>query len=128
MKKVLVLAVVGVLLMGVGAAFADGHVRYVVTWDCTVREGKSIDDVKAVNSKWVAMMNAKIEGGDVRSYILTPVVGELGGFTYVDSFPSLEAWQAVRAFMASDEGKALEAEFETVSECSSNGLHESTQS
>lgn len=128
MKKMFVLAVVGVLMMGAGAAFADGHVRYVATWDCTVKDGKSIDDVKAVNSKWVAMVNAKVEGGDIRSYTLTPVVGELGGFMFVDSFPSLEAWQAVRGVMASDEGKALEAEFDAVSECSQNSLHESTQS
>lgn len=47
---------------------------------------------------------------------------------FVDSFPSLEAWTANRKVMKSEEGKALDKEFEGIFECSGNTLHESTRS
>jgi hypothetical protein len=67
------------------------------------------------------------DGGDINSYVLTPLVGKRGGFTYVDSYPSLESWTAGQA-LESEELTAIEAELNEVATCSSNALHNSAQS
>lgn len=128
MKRAILFTVLGMVVLCAGVASADSHERYVVIWKCTLNDGQSMDDVNATNSKWVELMNAKIEGGDVHSYVLTPIVGEQGGFMYVDSFPSLTAWQAVGGVMESDEGKALEESFDTLADCEKNSLHKATAS
>ena len=85
--------------VGVCAAYADSHERMVALWTCTLADGKTQADVQAANGKWVKHVNAAVEGGDIRSYVLTTVVGEPETFLYVDSFPSGKAWLASRTAM-----------------------------
>lgn len=131
-KSLIAIAMVVVALCGVSAAVADHHEasqdRVVEIWHCKVEEGKSMDDVKAANSKWVKHVNATVEGGDISSYILTPVVGKRGGFMYADTFPSMEAWNGTREAMKVGDGPAIDKELEEVADCSSNTLHSSHQS
>ena len=99
-KSVLVVALALVCSAAGTVAIADHHEaakdRYVELWYCKVNDGKTMDDVKAANAKWVAHVNASVEGGDIHSYILTPVVGKRGGFMYAGSFPSIAAWPGSR--------------------------------
>jgi hypothetical protein len=55
---------------------------------CILIDGKTIDDVRIVNSKWVEFINENVEGRDITSYIITSVVGDMtpGKFQFVDSF------------------------------------------
>ena len=128
MKRAMLFTIIGVLVLCAGAAYADSHERVAVIWNCTLNEGQTMAGVHETNSKWVMLMNENIEGGDIRSYVLTPIVGEQGGFMYVDTFPNLSAWQAVRGVMESDEGKALEEMFDALADCSDNSLQLSTES
>ena len=128
MKRAILYTVIGMVVLCAGAAYADAHARVVVIWNCTLNDGQTMEGVNETNSKWVELMNANIEGGEVRSYVLTPVVGGQGGFMYVDSFPNLTAWQAVRGVMESDEGKALEESFDALADCSKNALYNSRAS
>lgn len=109
-----------------GNALADSH-RYVDVWTCTVKEGKTMDDVKAANAMWVKFMNANIEGGNITSNILTPVVGDRSGFVFADSYPSLEAWAAGEA-LDSDEWDTIIKAIDEVADCSQNSLHKSEAS
>ena len=131
-KNVLFPVAAAVAVLGAALANADGHEaaedRYLELWKCKVNEGKTIDDVKAVNSKWVKLINENVDGGDVNSYVLTPVVGKQGGFMYADTFPSIAAWEATREVMESDKGKEIEKELEATAKCESNSLHRSSQS
>jgi hypothetical protein len=102
--------------------------RIVEVWTCTLNEGQTQEDVQTSNSRWVAFMNAQVEGGDIRSYVLTSIVGNTGEFLYVDSFPNMPAWSAAKAATETDEGQAIEAELNEDATCSSNTLHQSTQS
>ncbi len=102
--------------------------RIVEIWTCTLKEGQTEEDVQTSNARWVAFMNAQVEGGDIRSYVLTSIVGNTGEFLYVDSFPDMRAWSAAKAATETDEGQAIEAELNEDATCSSNTLHESTQS
>ncbi|TRX56592.1 hypothetical protein [Thalassomonas sp. M1454] len=107
-------------------AFADARIEQV--WSCTLKEGKSIEDVKVLNSKWVAYVNKAVKGGDIRSYVVTPIVGNLGTFVFVDSFPNMESWAAKKAVMETDEGKKIDESFADVSECQKNSLYSAEQS
>ncbi len=127
MKTRIAAALVFALALGVCAAYADGHQRTVVIWKCKYAEGKTKEDVQAVNAKWLKLANAATEEGEVRSYVLTTVVGDTTGFKFVDAFPSESAWVAMRGAMKSEEGKAIDKEFEAVCTCSHNALYESEQ-
>ena len=76
-----------------GAAFADD---YREVWECEAKEGKTLDDIQAINSKWQAWMQKNVDK-NISSAILTAVVGNLEGFIFVDTYPSLEVWGAGKA-------------------------------
>lgn len=128
MKVLVAIALVVTAVFGVCAAQADSHTRTVELWTCKLEDGKTQEDVQVANGKWVKLMNASVEGGDVHSFVLTSVVGDQGTFVYADSFPSMEAWIASRKAMESEEGKALDKELNDVADCSSNALYESNES
>ncbi len=106
----------------------DAGERIVEVWTCTLIDDQTQEDVQTTNTKWVAFMNAQVEGGDIQSYVLTSIVGNTEGFLYVDSFPDMRAWIAAKAASETDEGQAIDAELDEVSTCTSNTLHQSTES
>jgi len=111
-----------------GAMAAQAETRTLQTWTCTINDGKTLADAKAMNSKWLKFVNGKVEGGGVRSSVLAPITGNLGEIMFVDSYPSLDVWTQGQAAMGTPEGVTLEAEFNTVSTCASNHLLTSTES
>lgn len=100
-------------------ASADGVAE---SWSCKLVEGKSISDVQAVNSKWLAWINSHVKGGGIKSSVGTAVVGDTESFIFVDSYPGLSAWAAAKEALSSDEGRAVEAQFNDVANCSQNRL------
>lgn len=128
MKMRIAVALLMVFGVGVCAAYADSNERMVALWTCTLAEGKTQTDVQTANGKWVKHVNASVEGGDIRSYVLTTVIGKPETFLYVDSFPSGQAWLASRAALKTEAGKKIEKELEAVAKCSRSSLYESKQS
>jgi hypothetical protein len=114
--------------LGMVSAVANAETRTFQLWTCTVNTGKTIADVKAVDTKWVKFINSKVKGGDIHSSVATPVTGELNHFMFIDSFPSIEAWAAQQTAMETPEGLALLAEFDAVSKCTVGNLYSSTAS
>lgn len=127
-RSVVALALLTVAVVGICAAQAESDSRVVEVWTCSLNEGMTQDDVQTANSKWVKLQNDNVEGGDIRSFVLTSIVGNSQTFTYADSFPSMEAWMASKEVIKSEAGKAIEKELTTVATCSSNTLHESNES
>lgn len=118
MKKIFSIAILALLFAG-GTALADD---YREVWQCKAKEGKTIDDIQAVNSKWVAWMRKNVNKS-ISSAILTAVIGDLQSFMFVDVYPSLEVWGAGKAAQDdSDEMDALNEEFEAVTECEASRL------
>jgi hypothetical protein len=108
---------------------ADTSIDEVFT--CQLNEGKTMDDVRAANSKWVKFMNANVKGGEIGSSIVTTVVGNAtpGHFLYVDTFRNLESWSAAKkATEGNDEGEAIDAELGEVADCSDNRLYSAEES
>lgn len=102
-----------------GTAMADGIAE---AWTCKVKEGKSIEDVQATNSKWLKWINANVEGGGITSSIGTTIVGNSEIFIFVDTYPNLATWAAAKDALDSDEGDEVDDLFDDVSECSENRL------
>lgn len=124
MKKFL-LAIV--FLMAPLACLADsGDTATVEMWQCELKEGKELDDVKANNIKWLA--NARKNGGseEINSYLLETVVGDQSKFLFADVFPNMAVWSAVKS-ADSPEGEAIEAVFNELADCTKNRLYESTE-
>ena len=71
--------------------------------------------------------NQNVKGSGINSRIVTPLVGDLGSFIFVDSFPNLASWSEAKAAMQSGEGQKIEAAFDELSDCTSNRLYTSTQ-
>ncbi len=120
MKKLLPGAFVALVTLCLsGIATADSIAE---TWTCEVKEGKSIEDVQAINSKWLKWINAHVEGGGITSSVGTTVVGNSEIFIFVDTYPNLATWAVAKDVLDSDEGEEIEDLFEDVSECSKNRL------
>ena len=114
-----------------GACVTANADDYRVVLTCEINEGKTMDDVRAANSKWVAYMNENVEGGDITSHITTIIVGDLtsGKFGYVDTFPSLESWTATRTLSESTaEGIAIDEELQESASCTESQLQKAEQS
>ena len=128
MKSLLVKLSPLVCMLGISAT-ADADFREV--WTCTIKEGKTMDDVRAANSRWVKFINANVDGGGITSHIVTSVVGNasIGSFGYVDSFPTLESWSAAKsATEGNEEGEAIDEALGEAADCSENRLFEAEES
>ncbi len=120
-----------VLVMGcafAGSAFAASHVDEV--WTCKLNEGKEIEAVHAANSEWVKHVNGATDVGEVSSATAESIVGDQEIFYFVDRYPSLAAYAAVKEYLDSDTGKAameaIESNFEDIFDCTSNRLYKFT--
>ena len=114
-----------------GACVTANADDYRMVHACKINEGKTLDDVRAANSKWVVFMNASVEGGGITSHITTIVVGDSTPrkFGYVDSFPSLESWTATIAMAESTaEGMAIDEELQESATCTENQLQKAEES
>jgi hypothetical protein len=120
-KVLLIVVVLGICLA------ANAGTRVDEVWRCTLNEGKTLEDVHAANGAWVKFVNAKVEGGDIHSYVATSIVGDSTQFLYVDSFPNMKAWIATKAEIETEQGQAIEAALNEIASCSSNSLYSSTE-
>jgi len=125
MKKLVIAALFVLAAAGVAAQEESAIVEL---WTCNLKEGKTLDEVKATNSKWVALMNEKVEDGEITSYVLSNVVGSPETFGYADIFPNLEVWAKAKRAGQGDDFSEIDAEFDALTVCTSNALHRSSQS
>ena len=119
MKK-FIAVITSCFLLGFGvSAHADSVAE---SWLCELKDDKKVEDVQAINSKWLKWVNERVENGVVRSAVGTAIVGNSEIFMFVDTYPDLTTWAAVKKLLDSEEGNALDGIFNEVSECSSNRL------
>ena len=107
---------------------ANADTRILEVWNCKLIDGKTIEQVQAANKIWLTFVNGKGQAGGIRSYVMTSVVGDSTGFMFVDSYPNMAAWVETKAALKTPEGVAVEAGIIGVSLCTTNTLHESTES
>lgn len=122
MKRFLTHATVAGALTCLGMA-AYAETAFEEVWTCELEEGKTIEEVQAANSKWLAMVSKEIGKGKIRSSVVRSIVGKTDMFLFVDTYPDLATWSATKEFLGSDEGAAADELFEGISDCSENRLY-----
>ena len=110
------------MLLGFGGIAAADPVSMV--WTCTLNDGVTAEQSQASGKKWVALVR-KLSGNDeITSSWVSAVVGDVGHFMWVDTYPSLEVWASVQtAWANSKEAAALEEEFSTNETCTGSRLY-----
>ena len=123
MNRIITITVAS-LLLGVSGITAADPVSMV--WTCTLNDGVSEQQSQASGKKWVALVREMSGNDEITSSWVSAVVGEIGHFMWVDTYPSLEVWAAVQTSWAnSDKAAALEEEFEANETCSKSRLYRS---
>ena len=125
MKKIFWILLL-MIVPGISLA-ADNASRIAETYQCDMKEGKTMEEIQAVNVRWLA--NARKQAGtdSVNSYAFEPIVGDQTKFVFIDSYPDLAAWAAAKSADQTEEGKAIEAAFADLMDCEKNRLYKSTK-
>lgn len=123
MKRIITVTLASLLLGVSGIAAAD---RVSMVWTCKLNDGVTEEQSQASGKKWVALVRKLSGNNEITSSWVAAVVGELGYFMWVDSYPSLEVWAAVQtAWAKSEEAAALDEEFEANETCEKSRLYRS---
>ena len=99
-------------------AFADSVVN---AFTCKVKDGKTIEDVQATNSKWLKWVRANVSD-KIESAVGTAIVGDQDMFLFADTYPDLNTWAATQTALDSDAANELDNMFDDVTDCSQNRL------
>lgn len=125
MKNLLSVTALAAAMAFTASASAEEHIEEV--WECTLVEGKTMNQANSINATWVKYVNNNVKGGNINSRTVVPLVGDMGSFFFVDSFPNLVSWAETKELMRSGEGQKIEAALEEVADCASNRLYGSMQ-
>lgn len=109
----------GLALLLSTVASADSIVE---SWQCELKNDATTEDVQAVNSKWLKFVNKHSKGGKITSSLGSAVVGNQSKFLFVDSYPDMATWAAVKDALNGDAGEEVDGMFEDVMECTENRL------
>lgn len=114
LKKILLATMASVFLLISVAVHAE---PVTIVFSCKLKEGSSKDDAMAINAKWLKWARATGGSDEITSSYVTPVIGELGGFMWVDTYPDIATWGKV-----SEADSEFDAEFDEISTCGSNRM------
>ena len=121
MKRVITIMLASLLLSVSGFALAD---PVTAVWTCTLNDGKTAEDSQATGKKWVAIVRKLTGNDEITSSWVSAVVGDVGTFLWVDTYPSLEVWAAAQtALNNSEEFAPIGEELGENETCSSNRLY-----
>jgi hypothetical protein len=108
LKKIMLATVTSVFLLLSVAVHAE---PVTMVFSCKLKDGSTKDDAMAINARWLKW--ARATGS---SYVAT-VIGDLGGFMWVDTYPDIATWGKIV-----EADSEFDAEFDAVSTCSSNRM------
>lgn len=112
-KIMLAIAASGFLLLSVAV-----HAEPVsIVFYCQLKEGSTKEEAMEINARWLKWARATGGSDKITSSFVTTVIGELGGFMWVDTYPDIATWGKV-----ADADSAFDAEFDEVSTCSRNRM------
>lgn len=70
-----------------------------------------------INARWLKWARSTAGSDKITSSYVATIVGDLGGFLWVDTYPDIATWGKIV-----DADSDFDAEFEQVSTCSSNRI------
>jgi len=117
MTRKMILAVVTAVFLMVSAGVSAEPVSAV--FNCKLNDGKTKDDALAVNAKWLKWARSVGGSDEITSSFVTTVVGEYGGFLWVDNYPDLATWAKV----AAADSPELDEGFDAVQSCTRSSIY-----
>ena len=117
-------------MLVIASVYANSDSRIVQVWSCTLKEGKTVEDLQSIHAKWKTWANKQSYGGGIEARIATPVVSSnMGAVLAIDVYPTMEAYAGdVKAFYGGKEGQSLLNDYNEVAVCNSNALYSETDS
>jgi hypothetical protein len=117
-KMILAVAASFFLLLSVGVS-AEPAVQVL---NCKLNDGMTSDDAHAPNAKWLKWAHAMVGNDEITSSFVSAIVGDFGGFMWVDSYPSLAVWATIAEAELDEDDPKLSAAFDALQTCSSSLL------
>lgn len=114
LKRIMLATVTSVFLLLSVAVHAE---PISIVWYCELKDGSTKEDAMEINARWLKW--ARTTGGSdkITSSYVSTVVGDLGGFMWVDTYPDIATWGKI----ANAESE-FDAEFNEISSCSGNRM------
>ena len=91
-----------------------------IVYSCTLNEGSTQEDAMEINARWLKWARETGGSDEITSSYVTALVGELGGFMWVDTYPDIATWGKV---IDDESGAEFDAEFNEVMTCTSNRMY-----
>ena len=118
-RKTMLTAVSSVFLLLAAAAHAE---PISVVFSCTLNEGSTREDAMEINSRWLKWARETGGSDEITSSFVVTMIGDLGGFMWVDTYPDIATWGKV-----ADADSEFDAEFNEITTCSSNRMYRGEQ-
>jgi len=115
LKKTLLAAATSVFLLLSVAVHAE---PVSIVYSCTLNEDSTKEDAMAINARWLKWARATGGSDEITSSYVSTLVGDLGGFMWVDTYPDIATWGKVV-----DADSDFDDEFNEVSTCSGNRMY-----
>lgn len=128
MKSSLMIAIVALCMSSAVPAADAAGVRFYEIWQCSLKDGASMEQVTTANAKWLKFVHKVLPEAGISSGTLTAVVGDYTHFSIIDSYPDVQAWAAIKQALKSKEGELAGADLDKVLSCSDNTLQNYTSS
>ena len=120
---------IGVVALLVTSLSVNAEPRIDQVWTCTLNEGHTTEELNAVHGKWIAWANKQSYGGDIEGAVAKSAVSSEFVVIIIDSYPDMATLAADwEAYGNTEEGQALDVEYDEVSTCTSNALYWVTDS
>ena len=115
LKKIMLATVTSVFLLLSVAVHAE-PITIVVS--CELKDGSTKEDAMEVNARWLKWARSTGGSDEITSSYVSTMIGDLGGFMWVDTYPDIATWGKV-----TDADSEFDAEFDEVSTCSGNRMY-----
>jgi hypothetical protein len=114
LKKIIFTTVTSVFLLLSVAVHAE---PISIVWYCELKDGSTKDDAMEINARWLKWARATGGSDEITSSYVSTVIGDLGGFMWVDTYPDIATWGKIV-----DADSEFDAEFNAISTCSGNRM------
>lgn len=116
LKRFILVVVTSVFVLLPALASAD---PVTVVFTCELKDGKTKDDAMAINARWLKWARATGGSDEITSSYVYTVIGDLGSFMWVDTYPDIATWGKI----TDADSSAFDAEFDAISNCSANRMY-----
>ena len=115
LKKIMLATLTSVFLLISVAVHAE---PVTIVFSCKLNEGSTKEEAMEINARWLKWARSTGGSDEITSSYVSTIVGDLGGFMWVDTYPDIATWGKIV-----DADSEFDDEFNEVSTCSSNRIY-----